>query len=315
MTQVSAAGAAPLAEFRADVISGLSTPQKTLSARWLYDEYGSKLFEQITELPEYYPTRTETRILKANVGHIAQFAGQRAVLIEYGAGSAIKTELLLSRLPAIRHYVPIDISAEFLDETCRRVRRRFPELRTSAVVADFNARVDLSMYASESGGVAFFPGSTIGNLDATESTAFLRNMREHVGEWGAAIIGVDLKKSPSILIPAYDDADGVTAAFNLNLLRRMNNELGADFKLSEFEHLARWNERDSAVEMHLVSCRTQVVTIGTKAFLFEQGETIHTESSRKFEIEEFANLARGCGWRAAEVWTDPDRLFAVFGLR
>jgi uncharacterized SAM-dependent methyltransferase len=171
------------------------------------------------------------------------------------------------------------------------------------------------MYASQTGGVAFFPGSTIGNLDATESSAFLRNMREHVGEWGAAIIGVDLKKSPRVLIPAYDDADGVTAAFNLNLLRRMNNELGADFKLSEFEHLARWNERDSAVEMHLVSRRTQIVTVGTQSFLFEQGETIHTESSRKFEIEEFANLARGCGWRAAEVWTDPDRLFAVFGLR
>jgi dimethylhistidine N-methyltransferase len=305
----------PIAEFRADVISGLSKAQKTLSARWLYDEYGSTLFEQITKLPEYYPTRTETQILKANIGDIDLFAGQREVLIEYGAGSAIKTELLLSELPAIRHYVPIDVSAEFLDETCRRVRRRFPEIRTSPIVADFNAQVDLSMYASETGGVAFFPGSTIGNLDATESTAFLRNMREHVGEWGAAIIGVDLKKSESVLISAYDDADGVTAAFNLNLLQRMNNELGADFRLSEFEHLARWNERDSAVEMHLVSRRTQVVTIGTRAFLFEQGETIHTESSRKFEIEEFANLARGCGWRAAQVWTDPDQLFAVFGLR
>lgn len=313
--KTNSAAAAPLAQFRADVISGLSRPQKRLSARWLYDDYGSELFEQITKLPEYYLTRTETQILEENIGNIARFAGQREILIEYGAGSAIKTELLLSRLPAIRHYVPIDISAEFLDETSRRVRRRFPEIRTSAIVADFNARVDLSMYASETGGVAFFPGSTIGNLDATQSTTFLRNMRDHVGEWGAAIIGVDLKKSPRVLIPAYDDADGVTAAFNLNLLRRMNNELGADFKLSEFEHLARWNERDTAVEMHLVSRRTQIVTIGTQPFLFEQGETIHTETSRKLEIEEFANLARECGWRAAEVWTDPHRRFAVFGLR
>lgn len=302
--------------FEADVIEGLSrTPQKTLPCRWLYDDRGSELFEDITALPEYYPTRTETAILRENAADIAAFCGPRAVLVEYGAGAGVKTEILLGALENPALYLPIDIAGDFLAGSAARIERRFPYIEIRPLVADFTDDFDLPDDLPKlTPRVAFFPGSTIGNLDRDEAVAFLRRVRSHVGPKGRAVIGVDLKKDLARLLPAYDDAAGVTAAFNLNLLTRINAELGGDFANDGFAHEARWSEAASAVEMHMVSLRAQTARVGGRSFAFAQGETIHTESSRKYSTEGFSALAGDAGWRAAEVWTDPDALFAVFGL-
>jgi dimethylhistidine N-methyltransferase len=301
--------------FRTDVLAGLAQARKTLPSRWLYDDRGSELFEAITQLDEYYPTRTETAILTASAPQIAGFCGERATVLEYGAGAGIKTEILFNALRAPRLYVPIDIAADFLDQTVTRFRRRFPNLLTKSIIADFTAEFDMPAWVPSGRRVAFFPGSTIGNLDRTETAAFLRRMRRHVGEDGAAIIGVDLKKSLSILIPAYDDAAGVTAQFNLNLLRRLNRELDGRFVLDTFRHSARWNETESAVEMHLVSSIDQTVAVCGRRFQFGALESIHTESSRKYDPTGFCALARENGWEATHQWTDENGLFALFGLQ
>ncbi len=301
--------------FRLDVIAGLSAGRKALPCRWLYDDRGSALFEEITALPEYYPTRTETGILRDNAAAIAAFCGPRAVLVEYGAGAGIKTEILLGALENPALYVPIDIAGDFLVESAERIERRFPYVEIRPVVADFTDDFDLpSDLPRLTPRVAFFPGSTIGNLARPNAAAFLRRARGHVGPEGRAVIGVDLKKGLDVLLPAYDDAAGVTAAFNLNLLARINAELGGDFDLDGFRHEARWNERAGAVEMHLVSRRDQTVTIAGRRFSFAEGESIHTEDSRKYALDEFASLAAEAAWRAEAVWTDPGQLFAVFGL-
>ena len=303
--------------FRADVLSGLAQQQKTLPARWLYDDRGSELFELITRLDEYYPTRTETAILTAAAPEIARYCGERAIVLEYGAGAGIKTEILIHALASPRLYVPIDIAGDFLDQTVVRFRRRFPNLLTRSIVADFTADFELpSWLPTHHSGlrIGFFPGSTIGNLDATEVSGFLRRMRRHVGVDGRAVIGVDMRKDLSILIPAYDDASGVTALFNLNLLRRINRELAGTFALDAFRHEARWNERESAIEMHLVSKLKQTATVAGRRFLFEAGESIHTESSRKYDPAVFEALARENGWRVGQRWTDQAGLFSIFGL-
>jgi dimethylhistidine N-methyltransferase len=300
--------------FRNDVLTGLALRQKTLPSRWLYDHRGSELFELITALDEYYLTRTETAIMRASAPELADFCGERAIVLEYGAGAGIKTEILVDALRAPRLYVPIDIAEDFLNHTVTRFRRRFPNLLTKSIVADFTAEFDLPSWVPSGRRVVFFPGSTIGNLNVAEVAAFLQRIRRHVGAEGRAIIGVDMKKSLDVLIPAYDDAAGITASFNLNLLRRINRELDGNFALGSFEHSARWNEAESAIEMHLVSTVSQTVCVSARRFHFEAGETIHTESSRKYDLEGFDALACQNGWRATRRWIDADGMFSIYGL-
>ena len=303
--------------FRRAVVDGLSRPQKSIPCCWLYDDAGSELFERITRVEDYYPTRTETAILRRHANEIAEFCGPDAVVIEYGAGYGVKTEILLDALKRPRLYAPIDIAADVLADTARRFRARFPRLPIFPMVADFNDDFELQSGLPGGRRAAFFPGSTIGNLSRVETLAFLRRVRRHVtspdGE-GEAIIGVDLKKNVATLIRAYDDREGVTAAFDLNLLARINRELDGNFPLSRFVHEARWNEDEQAMEMHLVSLDALVVEAAGQSFAFHAGETIHTESSRKYDVATFQGLAEASGWRVARVWQDDNGLFAIFGL-
>jgi dimethylhistidine N-methyltransferase len=302
--------------FRADVMAGLSAPRKTLPSRWLYDDLGCELFEQITGLDEYYPTRTETAILRRNAAQIARFCGSRAALIEYGAGAGIKTEILLGALRAPDRYLPIDIAGDFLAMTANRIGTKFPNIGVRPIVADFTGEFDVSrQLLGCSNRIGFFPGSTMGNLDQTAANAFLRRVRRHVGAGGKAIIGVDLKKDVQTLIAAYDDRKGVTARFNLNLLTRINRELNGEFRLDRFSHEALWSVQASAIEMHLVSVGRQRIAVGEHSFDFSDGETIHTESSRKYDVDAFTQVVESQGWLVGEVWTDDDALFGVFGLQ
>ncbi|TFF17602.1 L-histidine N(alpha)-methyltransferase [Jiella endophytica] len=305
--------------FRRDVIAGLSKVGKTLPARWLYDDRGSELFEEITRAPEYYPTRTETAILTDNAQAIAGLFGERAVVLEYGAGAGIKTEIVLAALARPRLYVPIDISGDFLKTSAERIRTRFPGLAVEPVTADFTEDFELpgdlpkpGRGAGRRGG--FFPGSTIGNLDRGEATAFLKRVGRHVGPDGVAVIGCDLKKDIATLVAAYDDAVGVTAAFNLNILRRINRELSADIPVDDFVHEARWNAESSAIEMHLVAKAPVQFAIDGREFRLDRGETIHTENSRKYDVDSLSALAEAAGWRIETLWTDERKLFAVMGL-
>ena len=300
--------------FRADVLAGLSQRQKTLPSRWLYDQRGSELFEDITRLDEYYLTRTETAILRRHAGEMAALCGEGVVLLEYGAGAAIKSEILIAALHAPRMYAPIDIAADFLARTVERIRDRFPELPTRPIITDFTVDFTIPADIPAHPRAAFFPGSTLGNLGSSEAAALLRRMRQHGGRSGKAIIGVDLRKDIQTLIAAYDDRRGVTAEFNLNLLARVNRELEGDFALEAFAHEARWNERESAIEMHIVSLKPQIVSVAGSSFAFAQGETIHTETCRKFDVAAFTHSAQRSGWRVDKIWSDPAELFAVFGL-
>ena len=300
--------------FARDVLAGLSADVKTLPSSWLYDERGSALFEEITKLDEYYLTRAETSILRERQSDIADFVESGAILIEYGAGAGVKTELVLAGLRHPRGYVPIDIADAFLAETSKRIASRFPSLWVRPIERNFLDVFEIPFDGSGGGRTGFFPGSTMGNLNASEAKTLLTQMGRHLGDDGRAIIGVDLQKNVDMLLRAYDDSAGVTAAFNLNLLERINIELGADFRLEQFEHAARWNEIEKAVEMHLVSLCDQRVTLCGRTFNFKASETIHTESSRKYTAESFERLARSGGWRVAEAWQDADGLFGLFGL-
>ena len=301
--------------FRTDVLAGLALPQKAIPSRWLYDDRGSRLFEKITTIEEYYPTRTETEILKAYASQIARFCGPRAVILEYGAGAGIKTEILLHALDQPLLYVPIDIAGDFLKLSAARVDRRFPFIETRPVIADFTRDFDLPAdLPEEARRCAFFPGSTIGNLDRADAATFLKRMRRHVRDGGMAIIGFDLKKDIEVLRAAYDDALGITAAFNLNILNRMNRELGGDFPIDRFAHVVRWNKEEAAIEMHIRSGDARDVHVDGKRFPFLAGETIHTESSRKYDLETIARMVGDCGWKVSEIWTDARQLFAVVGL-
>jgi len=300
--------------FLSDVERGLSAPQKSLPCQYFYDEAGSNLFEQITELEEYYPTRTEVSILRAHAADIARQLGANALLVEYGAGASTKTRILLDALEAPEGYVPIDVSEDFLLQTADGLRAEYPSLPVHPIVGDFMVRLGLPEGTSGTP-VGFFPGSTIGNLSDEEITEFMQSARALLGETGKFVIGADLRKSPSILIPAYDDAAGVTAKFNLNLLIRINRELGADFDLDGFVHRAIWNDAASRIEMHLESLTDQVVSINGRTFTFAAGETIHTEISRKFDLDSLTDLVAKTGWHLDQVWCDDNEYFAVILLQ
>ena len=301
----------------ADVVTGLSRPRKELPCKLLYDERGSALFDAICDLREYYPTRTELSILRRHGGEMAQTLGGDCLLVEYGSGSGIKTRILLDRLagrdPAPAGYVPIDISRAHLLRSARALAVAYPGLEVLPVCADYTA-ADLSLPVAAktpARTVVFFPGSTIGNFHPPTARQFLRGLRRSFGAGTGLLIGVDLKKDPAVLHAAYNDADGVTAAFNLNVLARINRELAADFDLSRFAHYAFYNVRLGRVEMHLVSLAPQAAHVGGHAFRFEAGESIFTESSYKYTPDEFARLAADAGFRLEHVWTDERRLFSV----
>ena len=300
--------------FAADVLEGLAATPKRLPAKYFYDEAGSRLFERITELPEYYPTRTELRILESSAESIAGLADPGAALIEFGSGSTAKARLLLRHMVSVRAYVPVDISAEFVNGEAARLQADFPALRVLPVAADFTGAVELPAAVKAGPRLGFFPGSTIGNLEPHEVTGFLRRAKRALGQAAAFVVGVDLVKDPEVLYAAYNDSQGVTAQFNRNLLVRINRELGADFDVSAFEHHAFYHRELRRIEMHLASLRRQKVRILSKCFEFRAGETIHTENSYKYTIESFAALARGAGWSIGAVWTDPERYFSVQAL-
>lgn len=301
--------------FLREVLMGLSRPQKSLPCRFFYDDRGSALFEDITETPEYYPTRAEAEILRTHASDIAAGIPQGAVLIEFGSGSSRKTELLLAQLPHLRAYVMIDVSAAALEGAQRRLGKRFPQLDIRSVVGDFSAPMTLDCELQQAAKTGFFPGSTIGNLTPPEAQRLLRAFRAVLAPGGRLIVGVDLKKDLGVLLPAYNDAAGVTAAFNLNLLYRINRELGADFNTDAFRHEAIYNERDGRIEMHLVSLANQIVTIAGNRIGFAKDETIHTENSYKYGIDQFRSLATSAGWMPSHVWTDSRQLFSVHALR
>jgi dimethylhistidine N-methyltransferase len=299
--------------FLEDVIEGLSRPRKSLSPKYFYDAEGSRLFERICRLREYYPTRVEVAVTKKNLAQIARFAGRGAALLEYGSGEGVKTRLLLQALrPAL--YAPIDISQDALDRAVPRLQRAFPRLRIVPVRGDFSRPLDIPPLPERARRVVYFPGSTIGNLTPDEAQGFLRMTRAQIGARGAMIVGVDLKKDANLLHAAYNDAQGVTAAFNLNLLARINRELDGDFDLRRFRHYAFYEPTAGRIEMHLVSTGRQSVSIGAHRFSFERGESIHTESSYKYSIAEFQALAARTGFRAAQAWTDARGWFSVHGL-
>ena len=300
--------------FAADVIAGLSKAAKTLPCRWLYDARGSELFEAITELPEYYPTRTETSILAARAAEIAAATAPGSVLVEFGSGSSRKTEIVIAALDRPAAYVPIDVSQSALDDARARLAQRFPRLRVVPVVGDFLADVPWPSDLVGAPRLGFFPGSTIGNLTRGGARDLLVAMGHRLGLGQRLVIGADLQKDLGRLLPAYDDAQGVTAAFNLNLLTRINRELGADFDVSGFAHEAVWNADESRVEMHLVSLKAQSVRLLDRRIAFAPQERIHTENSCKYTLEGFRALAGEAGWRVRASWTDADALFSVHDL-
>jgi dimethylhistidine N-methyltransferase len=297
------------------VIAGLSLPQKALPPKYFYDAKGSALFERICALREYYPTRAELALTRRHLADIARFAGEGCELIEYGSGASVKTRLLIRRLrPAA--YVPVDISEAALHAAAKRLAREFPRLEIRAVAGDFARPLKLPVFGARSAlrRVVYFPGSTIGNLAPHEAHAFLSMTRGQVGAGGAMLVGVDLKKDANLLHAAYNDAKGVTAQFNLNLLHRINRELGGNFNLARFAHYAFYNAPRGRVEMHLVSLAPQLVRIGRHRFSFARGETIHTENSYKYSLEEFRTLAAEAGFKGAKAWLDPQGLFSLHGL-
>ena len=294
--------------FLEDVVAGLSLPQKALPPKYFYDAKGSKLFERICRLPEYYLTRAELSLTRKNIASIARFAGSGCELLEYGSGESLKTRLLIRALRP-KAYLPVDISADALERAAKRLSREFPRLRIVPILGDFSRPLDLP--PAKAPRTAYFPGSTIGNLTPEEAHAFLARGRAHASRM---LIGTDLKKDANVLHAAYNDSRGVTAAFNLNLLERINRELRADFDLRCFAHYAFYNAPLGRIEMHLVSLRAQKVRIGGHRFAFERGESIHTENSCKYSVEDFRALAANAGFRWRRCWSDRGGLFALHAL-
>ncbi|ABD87159.1 L-histidine N(alpha)-methyltransferase [Rhodopseudomonas palustris] len=303
----------PASAFAQDAIEGLSSHPKRLSPKYFYDAEGSALFEQITGLPEYYPTRTELGILRDRATEIGAMIPQGAALVEFGAGSTAKVRTLLPDC-ALGAYVPVDISGDFLNAQAAALRQDFPELAVYPVTADFTAPFALPHTVRELPKVGFFPGSTIGNFEPFEACGFLRSARAILGAEATLLIGVDLEKDDRVLSAAYNDAAGVTAKFNLNVLARINRELDGDFELSAFVHRAIYNRERHRIEMHLISRTAQTAHLLGHSITFRAGETIHTESSYKYSVERFNALARGAGWTPRALWTDADGMFSVHAL-
>lgn len=300
------------AVFLEEVVNGLRRTPKELPCKYFYDAWGSRLFEEICELPEYYLTRTELAIMRREIGEIVAAIGPGSLLIEYGSGSSLKTCLLLDHAPQLAGYIPIDISGAALETAVRALANLFPRLRIWPLRADYTRPYELPAAAAGAARrVVYFPGSTIGNFAPREAARFLGHIARVCGAGGGLVIGVDLKKDPRLLTAAYNDARGVTAAFNLNLLCRINRELGADFRLDGFAHHAFYNPRAGRIEMHLVSLARQEVRLNGTRIEFALGESVWTESSYKYSLEEFAGLAKSAGWWVERVWSDPERMFSV----
>jgi L-histidine Nalpha-methyltransferase len=304
---VTTAAIAAIDDFRDSVIAGLSAPRKATPARFFYDERGSQLFEAITRQPEYYPTRVETGLLRDRASEIARLTRRCRSVVEFGSGSSAKTPLLLA---AVRPeaYVPIDISADFLDASAGALADAHPDLDVIPVAGDFTTPLMLPDVPQPP--LGFFPGSTLGNFTPGAAIDLLRAFRETLGDESVLAIGLDLKKNRRLLEAAYDDAEGVTAAFNLNLLHRINCELNGDIPVDAFEHRADWHDGYGRIEMHLVATRDIGFTVAGRQFAMIEGETIHTENSYKYTIEEARLMARASGWEPMAHWTDDERLFS-----
>ncbi len=297
--------------FRADVLDGFARRPRAIPARWFYDRRGSELFEAITDLPEYYPTRTERSILEAACPEVAEIAGAGRAVVEFGSGSSTKTPILLKAVaPSV--YVPIDISGDFLRESSRVLADQFPELLVLPFEADFMRPLALPKTIADTPKLGFFPGSTIGNMIPLMAVDLLKAMRASLGIGAMLLIGMDRIKDPAVLVPAYDDAQGVTAAFNMNLLERINRELDADVPVEAFRHKAVWNDDRARIEMHLEAQRDAAFTIEGRPFDIAAGETIHTENSHKYGSRDARILLRSGGWTPIRQWTDPAGLFSLY---
>ncbi len=301
-------------EFLTESLEGLSQRQKTLSCKYFYDEHGSDLFQKICEQPEYYVTRTETQLLRDISAEISDVIGSGSELIEYGTGSSKKMRIVLDALKDPAAFIAVDISREHLLHATEALALDRPDLTVHAVCADFTQPLKLPARTGCGKQVAFFPGSSLGNFVEGEAIKFLKGIVETVGAGGGLLIGLDLKKENAVLEAAYDDAQGVTAAFNMNLLVRLNKECGANFNLEKFRHMARYNAEAGRVEMHLVSVKAQSVMVGSQIFEFAKDETIHTENSHKYDIDEFQDLASQAGFTPIKVWTDAANLFSIHYL-
>ncbi|GAA4041277.1 L-histidine N(alpha)-methyltransferase [Parerythrobacter jejuensis] len=296
--------------FRSDVLQGLSEDQKAIPARWLYDDAGSGLFEDITQVEEYYPTRAETEILRAQGSAFAEAIGPGRAVVEFGSGSSVKTPLLLTAIdPAA--YVPLDISGDFLRAAAADLSAKFLGLPVHPVEADFMRRVELPDAIASMPNLGFFPGSTIGNMVPRTATDLLRTMRETLGEGSKLLIGMDLVKEPTVLEAAYDDAKGVTAEFNLNLARRINRELAGSIPVDQLRHEARWNDDFARIEMHLVAQSALSFEVAGQTFVMAHGETIHTENSHKFTRRSSSTLLLAGGWTPVARWLDSGEQFSL----
>jgi dimethylhistidine N-methyltransferase len=300
--------------FAADVVGGLQATPKRVPAKYFYDDTGSLLFERITDLPEYYPTRCEMGTLTTHAADICKLIPDGAALVEFGAGASKKARILLKAAPQLAAYVPVDICGEMIEREAADLRPDFPNLKVLPVTADFTQAFDLPQEVRGMPHVGFFPGSTIGNFEPHEAAGFLRHAGKILGPKARLIIGVDLIKPVEVLNAAYNDASGVTAKFNLNLLTRINRELGGTFNLDGFEHHAFYNRERHRIEMHLASLKRQKAKVAGETIEFRAGETIHTENSYKYSIEKLGALARGAGWRPLESWADENNYFVIQAL-
>ena len=312
-TATGAAGQAPpdtdAREIR-DLLAGLQAPQKHLNPKYFYDQRGSALFEQITRLPEYYPTRTEITLLKSRANVIAELVGDNTVLLEPGAGNCEKVRCLLDALRPNR-YVPMDISGDFLRQAARQLREAFPWLEVQPLIADFSQGLYLPPVTPPHRAVVFYPGSTIGNFEPARAVDFLRQVGEHIHPDGGLLLGADLHKDPAILNAAYNDSQGITAAFNRNALNHLNHRFGASFDPENFEHQAFYNEPLQRIEMHLCCRRDHTVKLNGHTLTFRRGETIHTENSYKYTLEDIERLAEQAGMTLVQSWVDDEQLFSV----
>lgn len=303
----------PVSNMESDIKKGLSQPQKQISSKYFYDRRGSELFELITKEIEYYPTRAELEIFSTYGVEMSEVMGAVHTLIEYGSGSSRKIQSLLHSLHTLEEYVPIDISRDFLMESCSLLSNQYQHLRIKAICGDYTTPLLLPLEMGKKR-VIFFPGSTIGNFEPKEARDFLLQSRELLANGDGFLIGVDMKKDQSVLEEAYNDCNGVTAAFNKNVLTRLNVELGADFDVDQFHHIAFYNEKEGRIEMHLKSSEDQTVTIRGDQYALKKREMIHTENSYKYSIREFQWLSSQCGYRPVKVWTDSKGLFSVYYL-